>query len=178
MGWRGTLGLGIAVLAAALYLYRDVVGHHQDASWSTLFDDPRPTPPGEQITHLLVFDPRSVTAIRIRRGEREWQVQRTADGWHGAERPADVDDFLKSLLEMAEIMPLDVAPGELADHGLDPPETSIVLERAGQPPIDVRLGRRNPSATGVYAQIGAGGPVALTGALIMWELDKATRAFQ
>jgi len=175
MGWRGTVLLGFALLAAALLLYRDFAAENRELSWKSVIAGPRATAPGDGITRLLSFEPASVTAVRLQRGDQRWSAERRDGRWTVA-RPGDVDDLLTNLLGLAQIMPLQVAPDELADHGLDPPESVIELERAGQPPILLLLGRHNPPATGVYAQLGRGGPVFLTGALALWEFDKAMRA--
>jgi hypothetical protein len=176
VGWRGTLVLAVLLLAAGLYLYREVAAENPQLSWISIIEGPREPPPGERITRLLSFDPPTVTAIRIQRGEQQWRSERHDATWSGVERPADVDDFLANLLSLAEIMPLDVAPDALRDHGLDPPQAVIELQRAGQPPVVLLLGQRNPPATGVYAQVGLNGRVVLTGALALWELDKLVRA--
>lgn len=176
MGWRGTLVLAVALLAALLYLYRDLVAVGPELSWETVIEGPRGAPPGEQITHLLTFDPATVTAVRLQRGDQEWRAVRSNGGWSGVEHSGDIDDFLANLLGLAEIMPLEVPADELRDHGLDPPEVVVELQRGSQPPLVLLLGRRNPPATGVYAQVGPGGRVVLTGALALWELDKVIRA--
>lgn len=175
MGWRGTLLLALALLAAGLFLYRELVADKGELSWQSVIGGPRAAPPGEQITHLLSFDPATVNAIRLQRGGQEWKVERRDGGWGGVERASDIDDFLTNLLGLAEIMPLEVAPDQLADHGLDPPEGVVELQRAGAPAVLLLLGRRNPPSTGVYAQLGRDGRVVLTGALALWEFDKAIR---
>jgi hypothetical protein len=176
VGWRGTLALGIALLAAAVYLYRDVTTQHPDATWQVLFEEPRPTPPGAGIKHLLDLDPATVTAIRLRHGDEQREVRRSGDNWQGANN-RDVTDFLQALQDLAEIMPLEVAAGDLGAHGLDPPQSIIELERSGAAPLVLLVGGHNPPATAVYVQLGRGGPVVLTGALLLWDLDKATRTF-
>jgi hypothetical protein len=176
VGWRGTIVLALALLAALLALYRELTAESSDMSWQSVLQGTREPPPAEQITRLLSFDPATVTAVRLRRDDREWSAERRADGWHGAERASDVDDFLANLLALAEIMPLEVASDQLADHGLDPPAAVVQVDRADGPPVLLLLGRRNPPATGVYAQVGAGGRVVLTGALALWDFDKAVRA--
>ena len=176
MGWRGTFVLAALLAVAGFYLYREVAADNPQFSWSSILEGPREAPPGERITHLLSFDPSSVTAVRVQRGEQQWRTERSDSTWTPVEQPADVDDFLTNLLSLAEIMALDVAPAELRDHGLDPPQAVIELQRGGQAPIVLLLGERNPPATGVYAQVGPGGRVVLTGALAMWELDKLVRA--
>ncbi len=175
MGWRGTLVLALALLGAGFFLYRELVADKGELSWQSVVG-PRAAPPGEQITHLLSFDPATVTAIRLQRGGQEWRVERRDGGWSGVARQSDIDDFLTNLIGLAEIIPLEVAPDQLADHGLDPPEGVVELQRAGAAPVVLFLGRRNPPSTGVYAQLGRDGRIVLTGALALWEFDKAIRA--
>jgi hypothetical protein len=177
MGWRGTAVLAVALLGAAVYLYRDVTGQHPDASWQHLLEEPRPAAPGTQIKRLLAFDPGAATSVRLRRGDEVWTAQRTGNAWQGAARPSDVDDFLHALQELAEILPIEAAKNELHAHGLDPPASVVEVERSDGPPLVLLIGHRNPPATGVYVQIGSDGPVVLTGALLLWEFDKATRSF-
>lgn len=177
MGWRGTLLLLVVVVGAALYLYHDVNAGRADRSWSAIFEEPREPAPGDQIKHLLAFDPAKVTAITVRRGDRQWRAERTAGTWSGAGRATDMDDFLHDLGELAEIMPIEINADTLRDHGLDPPQGSIEISRADQPPLLLLIGLRNPPATGVYVRVGADGPVVLTGALLLWDLEKLERAF-
>lgn len=176
MGWRGTLVLALAVLAAAVALYIELAAENREVSWRSVIEGAREAPPGEQIVHLLSFDPKTVTAVRLQRGNQEWRAARVEGGWSGVERPSDMDDFVTSLLGLAEIMPLQVGADELQDHGLDPPEGIVEIERGSQPPVVLLLGARNPPATGVYAQVGPGGRVVLTGALARWDFEKAIRA--
>jgi hypothetical protein len=176
VGWRGTFVLAALLAVAGFYLYREVTADNQQLSLTSIIEGPRDAPPGERITHLLSFDPASVTAVRVQRGEQQWRSERVDSTWTGVEQSAAIDDFLTNLRDLAEIMQLDVTPAELRDHGLDPPQAVIELQRAGQPPIVLLLGQPNPPATGVYAQVGPGGRVVLTGALALWELDKLVRA--
>jgi len=175
VGWRGTLGLAALLVAAAGWLVVELAADRAPLSFESVLGIAQEAP-GERITRLLSFDPKDVTAIRLRRGDGEWHTERRGDQWSGADRAATVDDFLTSLLELAEVMPLDVPADELAAHGLNPPEAVVELTRANQPPVVLFLGRHNPAATGVYAKLGPDGRVVLTGALAMWELDKAIRA--
>jgi hypothetical protein len=87
-----------------------------------------------------------------------------------------LDDLLVNLLDLSEIMTADVAKQDLADHGLDPPQAIVDLERTGGDTISVRIGNRNPPATAVYVQVGPSDHVTLTGALILWEIEKAIDA--
>jgi hypothetical protein len=176
VGWRGTLLLLAGAAGAAFLLYRDVNAGRRDPSWRAIFEEPRETPPADLITHLLAFDPAHVTAISVRRGTQQLRVERTPDGWSGAGRASDMDDFLHDLGELAVILPIDMGPDTLRDHGLDPPQAAIELTRAGAPPLVLLVGARNPPATGVYVRVGTDGPVALTGALLLWDLEKFERA--
>jgi hypothetical protein len=74
-------------------------------------------------------------------------------------------------------MPIEIGPDTLREHGLEPPQGAVELTRANQPPILLLIGARNPPATGVYVRVGADGPVVLTGALLLWDLEKVERAF-
>lgn len=174
MGWRGTVVLLLALIAAAFWLYRDVNAGRTDGSWQAIFAEPEPSPPGSEYRRLLSFDPAEVSAVTLRRDQRTLRSERTAEGWTAA--GAAIDEFLRSLTQLAEIMPIEVGPDELAAHGLAPPAAVIELTRRDAPPVVLLVGGRNPSATAVYAQVGSGGPVSLTGALLAWDLDKVERA--
>lgn len=176
MGWRGTAALAVALLGAAYLLYREVSEQGGDGSWRSVLELPRPTPPADQISRLLEFDPATVKAIHVRHGGRDWSARKQGGGWQDVRRQADVDDFIAALQDLAEVMPLEVPAADLDDHGLDPPASTVEIERSDGPPLLLLVGRRNPPSTGVYVQVGRNGPVALTGALLLWELDKATRA--
>ncbi|MDX2167101.1 MAG: hypothetical protein SF182_08565 [Deltaproteobacteria bacterium] len=176
MRWRGTLALLIALVVAALWLYRDVTGGRSDVSWRAIFAEPEPPPPGAEYKRLLEFDPAQVTAVTLHHGERTLHTERTADGWSGTANGAAIDEFLRALTQLALIMPIEVDPARLADHGLAPAQATVELTRRDGAPIVLLVGGRNPPATAVYAQVGVGGPVALTGALLSWDLDKAERA--
>lgn len=175
MGWRGTLVLAAALLAAATWLALEVVRERAPLSLDAIVGF-APAPPGEQVTRILTFDPATITALRVRRGAREVRASRQDHGWAGVDQPAAIDDFLVALTDLAEVMPLDVTGPALAEHGLDPPDTIIELDRADAPPLMLFLGHHNPPSTGVYAQLGNNGRVVLTGALATWEVEKLLRA--
>ncbi len=176
MGWRGTLALGGALLAAAALLYRDVNAGRADRSWQAIFELPRQAAPQEQVTPLVAFDPSAVTTITVQRGATTWRAERAVGGWTGSPRPGDVEEFLRDVANLAQIMPTTADAASLRDHGLDPPQGSIELQRRDAPPLVIFIGQRNPPATGVYVQLGSHGPVALTGALLLWDLEKFARA--
>jgi len=176
VGWRTTLALSVAVVLAAGTLWVDLRRANVGSLEWDILGEPRGEPPGEKIKRLLGFDPATITAIRLARDGTVVRVARANGGWVGAAEPRLLDEFLHNLQEMAEIAPLEVQADELEDYGLDPPQAVIELERQGGDPIVVLLGQHNPSATGAYVQLGKGGPVVLTGALMLWEFDKAFKA--
>lgn len=177
MRWRGTVGLLAALAVAAGWLYYEANAGRSERSWEAIFELPKPPAPEEQITRLLAFDPAEVTALTLRRGDTVRSTQRTADGgWTGVERPKEVDELLTDLAELAEIMPLEPDAAPLRDLGLDPPQAVFEITRRDAPPIVLRIGQRNPPGTGVYAQVGTDGPLVVTGALVLWTLEKANRA--
>ena len=137
---------------------------------------PRATPPAESLKRLLEFDPDAISVIHLRRDDLDVEVARDTSGWVGVARPQVLDGFLRSLQELTEIMPLEVSPETLADYGLAPPQGVIELHSEDHPPIVLLLGHRNPPATAVYAQVGADGPVVLTGELLRREFDNALKA--
>jgi hypothetical protein len=159
-----------------VYAYFDAISGQQDVSLTALLGDLRPTPPGQDAPKLLAYEPDEIEAIHLQRGDLDLRVERRDGKWLNASRPAALDDFLVNLLTLAEIMTVDVARQDLPDHGLDPPQARVELQRAGGATISVRIGSHNPPATGVYVQVGSSERVTLTGALILWELEKAIDA--
>jgi hypothetical protein len=176
MGWRGTLALSALLLLFGAYAYFDAISGEQDVSLRSLLSELRPTPLGQDAPALLHFAPEEITGIRLRRGDLDLRVERRDGNWINASRPDALDDFLVNLLELAEIMTVDVPEQDLPDHGLDPPEAIVDLQRDDGSTISLRIGGRNPPATGVYVQVSSNEHVTLTGALVLWELEKATDA--
>lgn len=176
MEWRGTLALAAVLLLVGVYAYFDAISGEQDVSLHSLLSELRPTPLGQDAPKLLHYDPADIVAIHLQRGDLDLRVRRRDGTWIGASRPDALDDFLANLLTLAEIMTVDVEKKNLSDHGLDPPEAQVELQRADGSTISVRIGRHNPPLTGVYVQVGPSDRVILTGALILWELEKAIDA--
>lgn len=178
MGWRGTLVLLAALIVAAAYLYHDANTGRAERSWRVIFELPREPLPAEQVKHLLAFEPAEITAVTLRRGALVHTARRLPDGgWSGVERPRAVADLLSDLAGLAEVMPLEHDAVPLADLGLAPPQATVELTRGDAPPIVLLVGSRNPAGTGVYARVGVDGPLVVTGALLLWDLEKAERAF-
>jgi hypothetical protein len=134
--------------------------------------------PGDGITRLLHFASPAIHRITLQRGAFTATLTRADGAWSGIADPEAVDDFLRSMQELAQIIVVGPNEGGPSDYGLDPPAARITLERAADDPIEVRIGNPNPTSTGVYAQVGATGPVVLTGALALWDLDKVVRLIQ
>lgn len=176
MGWRGTLGLALLVLAATTWAWLDIRSDLRHGKSFQELVSPRGTPPAEGVEKLLSFEPKEIRTIHLRRGSLTLQTTRADGSWTDTTRPDLLDDFLHNLLDLAVIMRFDVAPSDLPSHGLAPPRGEIDLIRDDGPPIELRLGDSNPPATGLYVQLGRSGRVVLTGALIQWEFEKAVNA--
>lgn len=176
MGWRGTVGLSALLLLVGVYAYFDAISGEQEVSLQSLLRELRPTPLGQDAPKLLDYDPEEIEAIRLRRGDLDLRVERRDGKWINASRPDTLDDLLVNLLALAEIMTTDVPKEKLADHGLDPPQAFVDLERTDGSRISLRIGHRNPPATAVYVQVSPSERVTLTGALILWEVEKAIDA--
>ncbi len=176
MRWRGTLALLAALAAAATWLYFDANAGRSERSWRAIFELPRPPLPGEQIKRLLAFEPADVTALTVDQHGVARTTRRLPDGrWSGVAQARDVDELLEDLAELAEVIPLEPDAAPLRDLGLDPPQATIEIARGNAAPLVLLVGQRNPSGTGVYARLGTDGPLVITGALVLWNLEKAAR---
>jgi len=178
MGWRGTALLAAALLVATLYTWFDLRRDLPERGSEPRSWIPKPTPPSQDRARLLHFNPDSVTTIHLRRNTVDVQATRADGSWAGVSHPQLLDDFLRNLQDLGAIMPLDVRPDELKEYGLDPPAGVIELLHTGAAPTVILLGDHNPPGTGAYVQLGRAGPVVLTGALMLWEFDKAIRAIE
>lgn len=165
MSGRATFLLLIAFIAAALWVWFDRAEEESSAG-----------APEEERTALLSFSPERVEAIQLHRESLQLRLERRDGTWRGAQRPEMIDDFLRNLSELVEIRRLDVARGELSDYGLDPPRATLELFLREEAPVVLLVGDRNPSLTSTYVQIGPGGPVVITGAVLLWELEKLLSA--
>ena len=172
MGARGTWFMATALAAAAIFAWFDAARDSPTNPWQALFDT-RPTPPSDLVRRLFVFDPTSVVAVRVRQVDVELTAVREDGHWAETSRSGAVDDLLQAIADLAEIAMIDVEPEKLAEYGLRPPRALVTLERRELPAIVLLVGDRNPTTTALYAQIGPDGQVVLTGALLLWELDKA-----
>lgn len=175
---RTTVLLALALMVASIVAWLDT-----PTGPATQFDplaevgeSGRPGP--DDIVRLMHFSSADVTRVTLQRGALNTTLTRTAHGWDGISEPAAVEDFLRSMQELAQIIVVGADEGGPKDYGLDPPVARVTMERAGDSPIDLRIGSANPSSTGIYAQVGPDGPVVLTGALVLWDFDKLARIIQ
>lgn len=178
MGWRGTIALAVVFLLAALYAYNDLVSPSGELDVHSILEPAAPTPPAQAFHSVLTFDLGEIVGVTIQRGNEETRLHRDGAAWSGVTPPDAVDDFLENVRELSEILVLDVPAAELSDHGLDPPRIKITLERRAAPPLSLSVGNHNPPATGVYVQTSEKTQVILTGALLLWEVEKLVKAAQ
>lgn len=172
MGWRGTLALSVALLLASASLYYDASRDRPSDLWRAVVEGRLTPAPGTGVPPLLSFDASTVTAITLQHEGKTVRTERTPDGWTGTGRPDEVNAFLVELAAQAEILRMERGTAAPQDHGLDPPQATIELQRRNEPPIIVLIGSRNPPRTALYVQLGPGGPIVLTGALLLWNVSK------
>lgn len=178
MNWRNTILLALAAAAVVYLAYRDVTSQDPAAGWSTVFEEPPPTRPSDDIERLVAFDPATIIGVTLEHGGRTARTKRTAYGWSNTTRPRAITDLIASLAQLAVILTVESEPSDedLEGYGLLAPLAAIRLERSGADAISIALGNRNPSATGVYARASQRPDVVLTGAVAIWEIEKALNA--
>lgn len=172
MGGRATAVLAAALTVATLVWWFDRLS--DEVQPAATVASPRADP--QDFPRLLSFDPAAVTAIHLQRGDHDVRAERRGDTWSVGAPTAALDDFLQNLQGLAELDAMDATVAELKDYGLDPPAGMIELTRRDAAPIVIRFGAHNPPGTGTYVQLDRRERVVLTGALILWEFDKALRA--
>lgn len=178
MRTRTTVLLALALMIASIVAWLDTPTGPA-GRFDPLADEQEGDRPGpDDIVRLLHFSSAAVTRVTLQRGDLNTTLTRSGDRWDGISAPAAVEDFLRGMQELAQIIVVGPDEGGPKDYGLDPPVARVTIERGGDPPIDLRIGSANPSSTGVYAQVGPEGPVVLTGALALWDFDKLARIIQ
>lgn len=176
MRTRTTIILAVALILASVFAWIDTPSTPSPFSGDGIGGASRPDqPPGEGIIRLLSFSTDSVTRITLQRGALNTTLTRSEGRWSGIADSGTVDEFLRSMQELAQIIVVGSEEGGPSDYGLAPPVARVTLERSADDAIDLRIGNANPTSTGLYAQVGAHGPVVLTGALALWDLDKVVR---
>jgi hypothetical protein len=177
MRTRTTVLLALALLLASTFAWFDTPTGPPMGS-DGIDGESSGRPPGDNIIRLLSFSRDAVTRITLQRGAFNATLARGDSGWSGITEAAAVEDYLRGMQDLAQIIVVGPEQGGPSDYGLDPPIAHVTLERSDGKPIDLRIGTANPTSTGVYAQVGSDGPVVLTGALALWDFDKITRIIQ
>jgi hypothetical protein len=179
MRTRTTVIMAVTLAVAAAYAWIDTPPSATRFGGDSIGGDTRAQPPpGEGITRLLNFSTAAVVRVTLHRSGVNATLTRTAEGWSGIADAKAVEEYLQNMQALAQIIVVGEDQGGPHDFGLDPPIARVTLERATEDPIDLRFGNPNPSSTGLYVQVGADGPVVLTGALALWDLDKVVRVLQ
>jgi hypothetical protein len=92
---------------------------------------------------------RGPAVIRCRRSSSRWQVVEPA----GGVVPSDLLTALVSnLTQLPDVEVVEEGKGDVAQFGLDPPVSEMILDLDSGKQLTVRFGSRNPSGTAVYAQ--------------------------
>jgi hypothetical protein len=163
----GLLSLGIAA-ALALVLGFLVLQTTNPPPTST---------PGVPLRPLLIqLSPGSVQTVELTRGGEVLRFERQGDDWQLRDQgtrlvPDDrVDQFLHTIAGLERLEEVADPGASLAEFGLDPPRTRVVLG-AGRD-TRIAIGERNPALTGLYVQVAPDPHVVLVGAILQWELDK------
>jgi hypothetical protein len=147
------------------------------AAYLLFFDhDPR-----DRAGHALArVEPSSVGRVAIARaGEAPFALVRAADGgWRiqpgdGAADPAAVEDLVNALALADSDRTADLSG---AAAGLAPPRVSLSIDDA-HGATELRLGRGDASGSGVFVQVGAGGPVHVGPRRLLELADRPASAF-
>jgi hypothetical protein len=176
MGVRGTLVLALLVVIGAGILLYEGAASPPDPRSPDARGEPLTTEDAKVVPPLVRFHPDDVDEIILRSDGHQVTARREGGTWPPTTPVGAVADFLENLSAIGELMRLDGSPDQLRECGLDPPQGEIEIHRASGAPLVLLLGERNPAATGAYVRVGRNGHVALAGALILWEFDKAYKA--
>jgi hypothetical protein len=127
----------------------------------------RPDPAGlahfEAAGVMLAIEPVSVTAVEIRRANRQWRFHRGREGGWATEGPermrpaaaAALDDGLRFLHASAPqrvLAPDEVHGIPLSEYGLAPPGYAVTV-RDGGTPFTVEFGAVNAQGLAQYARV-------------------------
>lgn len=139
-------------------------------------------PAGEAAAHLtrapfLNVPEGQLTALQVQSGDIVVRCRRIAGRWKvvdppDSRAPSDlVAGLITNLTQLPDVEVVADKPGDLAQFGLDPPVSILVLTPALGDPITVRLGNRNPAGTAVYAQRSNSDRVFLIGLNVRYYQD-------
>lgn len=176
MGWRGTAVLALLVAVVGAYVWLEAVP--PDAGNSAAMNA-QSAP--QQVTtpthHLLDFEPADVVSVRLERTGQFHEARRAASGWQGVGNATALDDLVHDLAEFRVLMDIPGSQTALKDYGLEPPQGTLEIRlRSRATPLLLQIGDRNPAITGVYVRTGTDGSVALAGALVEWDFDRAYKS--
>ncbi|MFN8545385.1 MAG: DUF4340 domain-containing protein [Candidatus Binatia bacterium] len=163
---RGTLRL-IAVLGACVaYLFFTRGGVRV-----------APLPPPDDIPPLLSRAPGDIARIEVGGPGRSLAVVRTAGGWtdpNAVPWPSEAPGtLLEALRSLRPLFVVDPQPQRPEDFGLGPQADRLrLLTPDGSAVLDLEIGARNPSWTGVYVRAAGRSEVLLVGSVLRWELAK------
>lgn len=120
---------------------------------------------------LFEVDAAQVERIVLRANNTQRVSLRQGEEWTGP-APALVAEFLRDLSTLRLLSELDAGPDDLKQFGLDPPRGVVELQLRGQAQaLQMEIGTRNPSTTGVYVRL-QGSRLGVAGALIEWEIQR------
>jgi len=160
MTWRSTTALITVLAALVLVLW-----------WN---DRPPGIRPAPSAAPLLA--PGDVpTIVEIQTADVTHRFERADGRWRTANAGGDPDAvpaLLDALRTLAPLLVVDAAPATPADFGLGPDAVRLVASSEQAVMLDLDVGTRNPARTGVYVRHHGTAPIAMTGALLAWELGK------
>ena len=163
-GWRTTLLL-LAVFAALLTY---VLGTGRPGA-------PVPEAPSGALPPLLA-SARPPARLEISTARQLVTAAATPTGWRltpDAGAAAEVEALLDALRSLRPLLTVDPSPQDPADYGLGATADRLrLLDDGGGELLDLEIGARNPSWTGVYVRRQGSPEVLLVGGVLRWELSK------
>jgi len=100
----------------------------------------------------------------------------TPEGWRltpEAGAAEEVDALLAALRSLRPLLTVDPSPQDPGDYGLGAAADRLrLLDDGGTELLDLEIGARNPSWTGVYVRRQGSPEVLLVGGVLRWELSK------
>ncbi|MCS6926965.1 MAG: DUF4340 domain-containing protein [Candidatus Binatia bacterium] len=132
---------------------------------------------------VLDFRPDEVVHIDLVYDGQQVLCRRTAQGWEQEPqglpiRAEAVDEFLANLKNLVNLGEVEIGNASLAEYGLSPPASRVVLQLENGEARSLALGNRNPVQTSIYAQVNNSPQVVLVGAVVLWDMRKLVMATQ
>ncbi len=141
-----------------------------------------PTPAHLTRAAFLSIPENQIEALELRRGASAIECRRAAGRWQvvepaGGAVPSDlIAALVANLTQLPDVEVVDEGKGNIAQFGLDPPVSQMVLTLGGEKTVTVRFGSRNPSGTAIYAQRDDGPRVYLIGLNVRYYEDLVFQA--